>query len=427
MWTKHNKAISATSTVVAKRCCYEAAQHLHERKGNPPNEVIDVIVTVDGTWQKRGRTSLFGVVVVISWLTGQVLDTEVLSKHCGACKMKDSLSTEEFEEWYDSHRKDCECNYEGSSNAMKVEGVRRIWLRSESELKLRYTTFIGDGDAKSFSTLVDLQPYGPDVTLTKHECVGYVQKRLGTALRKLKKSGVVDEDGKVVKFKGRLTDKAIDSLNVYYGGAIRNSNGSVDNMVQAIDASFLHSTSTDSHPLHMKCPEHKPPDKISWCKFKVAEHEKAPMPAHKPLIPRDLAKYIRPVYQRLANRDLLQRCTLGATQNQNESFNNLIWLHAFKTQMLGLPTVQLAVNIAILIFNKGREMAMRDLFRTLGIETTQQSTEQQKRLDRLRLYKSEKKSAAVEKRRGKKRRANRAVQEEASIAKEGLTYGAGEF
>ena len=24
-----------------------------------------------------------------------------LSKHCEACKMKDSLSTEEFQEWYD--------------------------------------------------------------------------------------------------------------------------------------------------------------------------------------------------------------------------------------------------------------------------------------------------------------------------------------
>lgn len=54
MWTKHNKAISATSTVVARNCRLEAARHLHEKKGKPPNEIIDVIVTVDGTWQKRG-------------------------------------------------------------------------------------------------------------------------------------------------------------------------------------------------------------------------------------------------------------------------------------------------------------------------------------------------------------------------------------
>ena len=101
---------------------------------------------------------------------------------------------------------------------MEVEGVRRNWLRSQSELKLHYTSFVGDGNAKSFSTLVQLN--GPDVT--KHVCVGYVQKRLGTALRRLKKLGVLDENGKVVKFKDRLTDKAIDSLNVYYSGTIRN-------------------------------------------------------------------------------------------------------------------------------------------------------------------------------------------------------------
>ncbi len=41
---------------------------------------------------------------------------------------------------------------------------------------------------------------------------------MGTALRKLKKGGgAKDDNGMPVKFKGRLTDKA---LNVYYGGAI---------------------------------------------------------------------------------------------------------------------------------------------------------------------------------------------------------------
>lgn len=284
--------------------------------------------------------------------------------------MKEGLSTDQFQEWYTQHKEDCENNYKGSSNAMEVEGVKRMWLCSVANLKLRYTTFIGDGDAKTFATLTELKPYGPNITIIKHECVGHVQKRLGSALRKLKKSGVVDEDSRVVKFKGRLTDKAIDTLNVYYGEAIRNSGGSVDEMVRAIDACFLHSVSTDEHPYHMKCPEHNPPNKISWCKFKVAAYEKAPMPTHKPLIPRDLAKYVRPVYQRLANRDLLERCTLGTTQNQNESFNNLIWLHASKTQMLSLHTVQLAVNIAVLVFNKGKEMGMKDLYRGLGLHHT---------------------------------------------------------
>ena len=90
-------------------------------------------------------------------------------------------------------------------------------------MKLQYTTFIGDGDAKTFACLTELKAYGEEVELIKHQYVGHVQKRMGTALRKLKKSGIEDETGQLVKFKGRLTDNAITALNVYYGSAIRNN------------------------------------------------------------------------------------------------------------------------------------------------------------------------------------------------------------
>ena len=35
------------------------------------------------------------------------------------------------------------------------------------------------------------------------------KKRMGTVLRKLKKSGTEDKNGQLVKFKGRLIDNAI--------------------------------------------------------------------------------------------------------------------------------------------------------------------------------------------------------------------------
>ena len=53
-------------------------------------------------------------------------------------------------------------------------------------------------------------------------------KRMGTALQKLKKSSIEVENGKLVKFKGRLTDNAITGLN--YGGAIRNNKDDIDGM-----------------------------------------------------------------------------------------------------------------------------------------------------------------------------------------------------
>ena len=45
----------------------------------------DIAVSFDGAWAKRGHTSLFGVVFVLSVDTGEVLDYYVLPKYCKAC------------------------------------------------------------------------------------------------------------------------------------------------------------------------------------------------------------------------------------------------------------------------------------------------------------------------------------------------------
>jgi hypothetical protein len=42
--------------------------------------VVDIAVSFDGTWAKRGFTSLIGIVFVIALDTGEVLDYHVLSK-----------------------------------------------------------------------------------------------------------------------------------------------------------------------------------------------------------------------------------------------------------------------------------------------------------------------------------------------------------
>ena len=115
------------------------------------------------------------------------------------------------------------------------------------------------------------------------------------------------------------------------------------------------------------CPEHNSPDKIICCRFKVAAYEKSTPEPHNPYIPHHLAKYVRPVYMWLANLELLEGYTLGATQIHNESFNNVIWLRASKTQFLGLPTVELATSTAVLDFNEGKEVGMKNLFAQLGV------------------------------------------------------------
>ena len=59
------------------------------------------------------------------------------------------------------------------------------------------------------------------------------------ALTKLKKSGIVDDQGRKVKFLGRSTNESIKAFNVYYGGAIRNNPGDIDGMMRDIDKCHL--------------------------------------------------------------------------------------------------------------------------------------------------------------------------------------------
>ena len=52
----------------------------------PHDQVIDLGVSVDGTWMKRGYLSKYGVTAAIACKTGEVLDYEIMSKLCSNCK-----------------------------------------------------------------------------------------------------------------------------------------------------------------------------------------------------------------------------------------------------------------------------------------------------------------------------------------------------
>ena len=43
-----------------------ASEYLHSLLGAAPEEVVDVVVTCDGTWSKWGFTATYGIVVVIA-------------------------------------------------------------------------------------------------------------------------------------------------------------------------------------------------------------------------------------------------------------------------------------------------------------------------------------------------------------------------
>ena len=85
-----------------------------------------------------------------------------------------------------------------------------------NDRKLRYIKYFGDGDSKAYFEVKDT--YKPNM-VNKYECVGHFQKRLGTRLRKLKKT---------TKGLKALTDAVIDKVQNYFGTALRaNTDGTV--------------------------------------------------------------------------------------------------------------------------------------------------------------------------------------------------------
>ncbi|GFT38689.1 uncharacterized protein TNCV_3623471 [Trichonephila clavipes] len=92
---------------------------------------------------------------------------------------------------------------------MEVDGMLRIFNRSEKLHNLKYLNYIEDGDTKTFNALSENKPYGDDHLIQKIECVGHVQKRMSTRLRKLKLvySKKKLSDGKTIGGKGRVDFK----------------------------------------------------------------------------------------------------------------------------------------------------------------------------------------------------------------------------
>ncbi|GFT88451.1 uncharacterized protein TNCV_262511 [Trichonephila clavipes] len=105
---------------------------------------------------------------------------------------------------------------------------------------------------KTFLSIAEKKPYRDSVPIEKIECVGHVQKRMGSRLRKLK---ALWGKKKLYDGKGRLTDAIISKLTTFYGNAIRANSHNVNEMRQAVWAVWAHTSSTDDEPKHWFCPK----------------------------------------------------------------------------------------------------------------------------------------------------------------------------
>ena len=78
-------------------------------------------------------------------------------------------------------------------------------------------------------------------------------------------------------------------------------------------------------------------------------------------------KQIKPIFTDLADDSLLSKCLHGKTQNQNESFDGLIWRRTPKDRFVKLTTFGFAVYDAVTHFNIGN-LASLILYDKVNIE-----------------------------------------------------------
>ncbi|GFV90564.1 uncharacterized protein TNCV_2222801 [Trichonephila clavipes] len=279
----------------------EAADEVRKLKNT--SNVAECGVSVDGTWQRRENSSLKCCVAVLSIDTCKVLDLEVMSKWCRNCNTSKSSGKSKHVK-----KHQCSCNHQGSAGSMESVEAYRLFERSHETRKREYVEFYGDGDSKGHLAVKDI--YGID-RVRKYECIGHIQKRVGSKLRILK----TEEKG--LGCKGNVSDSFIDKIQNYYGIAIRSNIGNLEEMQRAGIAAFYHCSSGKSNPMDGQCSL----GSESWCAYQRAKSAGKVFYDKNAGLPKSIINKIKPTYLQLCDQNLLRKCLHGKSQNANEAMD----------------------------------------------------------------------------------------------------------
>jgi len=127
---------------------------------------------------------------------------------------------------------------------------------------------------------------------------------MGSRLRNAKKS----HKGIGGKRAGKLTDKLIKDLTIYYGLAIRQNTKSLQNMKDAVWTTYYHKISTDEKPMHSHCPSESDSGR-SW---RIAEANGTLQNYHhNPSLTFDVQTVIYKIYEYLSDDNLSTQCLEG--------------------------------------------------------------------------------------------------------------------
>lgn len=291
----------------------------------------DITVSCDGTWQKQGFSSKNGVLTVatVNGLNSKILDTETLTNHCSQCKITNKQNRP-------AHH--CQKHFEGTAGSMEVEGVQRIFRRSQQKYGLTYTGYLGESDSKSFKNLKNAEPpIYPRKQIKKLE-YGHIPKRMGETWTILsfsvkRKPTRMMMEGKWKELEENQIDPKgnLQNSRIFYGfykeacwGWGRNEKTNKDNILSPI----ILCVASDVHGIQGTWQK-----LMSECYLGILNE-------------------MRSTFESLTSTELLSRCTHGGTQNVNETFHNIILSLCPREVFVCWRRLDISVCSALLQFNE---------------------------------------------------------------------------
>ena len=189
-------------------------------------------------------------------------------------------------------------------------------------------------------------------------------------------------------------------------------------MKQDISAIFRHRLSTDENPNHSLCPD----GVDTWCKYKKNPSQYK----HSNPLPKAVAVYIKPIFDRLSKDELLSRCADGYTQNAAESFNNLLWHFCPKNTFVGMVPLNICKSFSVIVYNEGYQK-LQDLFPKLGLNVAELTVKTFEQRDHNRIYLANRNVQEKQKKIREANRKRRLGLEDNVNESEGTVYQAASF
>ena len=140
----------------------------------------------------------------------------------------------------------------------------------------------------------------------------------------------------------------------------------------------------------------------------------------------NVIKHVEPIFKDLGNPDLLSKCLHGQTQNQNESFNAMIWKRVPKSMYVGMTQFQLGLYDAVANFNIGNSASIKVLEK-LGLDSGYHTVIGCKELNVQRIKNAGRKESEKAKTRRRYLRGLQKSRGDKNKQKEKTTYSAGGF